>query len=323
MKRITEIRTYLMGVAILCVMFFHTSGFFVVPEFLTFFQTYGYLGVDIFFFLSAYGLYYSLTKQTPLKQWYKRRFIRIVPAFVCVILFHECVVWIFGDSPYEGSFGLFAKNFLHYFVVFWYIPALLSFYLFFPFLYKHRKYVLLLFLPITIFSFWIPSVLLDVLGSKDYVNAINGFFFRIPVFLLGLIWADNETVIYNKMNIWLIRLLVCASFSFFVLFYLGMLYVLGPRVFIYLIFILPAIICLCFLCKQYVFPLSPFLEFCGKYSLELYLLHVIFKSLVINKLIFTDINANYTFIGAYVLSFPCAWLFSKGLSMVLNYKLNK
>lgn len=42
---------------------------------------FGYVGVDIFFFLSAYGLCHSFMSGN-IKQFYFKRFVRIVPVFL-------------------------------------------------------------------------------------------------------------------------------------------------------------------------------------------------------------------------------------------------
>lgn len=48
-RMISRLRTYMMGVSILWVVLFHTSGIFILPPALRSFQNTGYLGVDIFF----------------------------------------------------------------------------------------------------------------------------------------------------------------------------------------------------------------------------------------------------------------------------------
>ena len=56
---ISEKRTLLMGVAMLSIMLFHQGWIWGWNPFFAFFHFYGNWGVDIFFFVSGFGLYYS------------------------------------------------------------------------------------------------------------------------------------------------------------------------------------------------------------------------------------------------------------------------
>ena len=89
---ISESRGILMGVATLIVAFFHcySYNFYkVMPtEFLgsifMFLRKMGNIGVDIFLFLSAIGLFFSFSKNSNLKDFYKKRVLRIVPSILIV-----------------------------------------------------------------------------------------------------------------------------------------------------------------------------------------------------------------------------------------------
>ena len=70
-NKISLNRGALMGFAIMWVFLFHVGGI-GVPWIDTFCSK-GYLGVDIFFFLSGWGLCYSLSKDPNITQFYKRR----------------------------------------------------------------------------------------------------------------------------------------------------------------------------------------------------------------------------------------------------------
>ena len=78
---LSRYRTYIMGVAMICIMLFH-QGWITQP--LGLFQLYGCHGVDIFFFVSGFGVYFSLQKHT-LWDFYKRRIKRnySVKAVLC------------------------------------------------------------------------------------------------------------------------------------------------------------------------------------------------------------------------------------------------
>lgn len=88
-------RDEIKGVAILWVVFFHAqlglSGFWYDV------QKIGYGGVDIFFFLSGFGLYHSLSRDTDLGRYFMRRAARLLPAY-----WPFCLVWLAVMIPLSG-----------------------------------------------------------------------------------------------------------------------------------------------------------------------------------------------------------------------------
>lgn len=67
-----------MGLSILAVMFFH---FGIEMPLLHTISLYGWIGVDMFIFLSAIGLCFSLEKNPCITDYYKRRLLRILPTW--------------------------------------------------------------------------------------------------------------------------------------------------------------------------------------------------------------------------------------------------
>lgn len=83
-------RNYLMGVAMLLVIVFHFFCWVTNPIGKL---NIGFIGVDIFLFLSGFGLSYSFEKNG-LLDFYKRRIIRIYPTyFLAVTLTYIFVKW--------------------------------------------------------------------------------------------------------------------------------------------------------------------------------------------------------------------------------------
>ena len=73
-------RNELKGIAILWVVLFHAQlglsglGYQI--------QRIGYGGVDLFFFLSGFGLYHSLERSSDLRGYLKRRCERLLPSYL-------------------------------------------------------------------------------------------------------------------------------------------------------------------------------------------------------------------------------------------------
>lgn len=84
LSQISYHRNSIMGIAILWIMMYHMpylnsiAGSLIGSAILI-----GFCGVDIFFFLSSFGIYYSFQKQQTLKSFYKKRILRILPK-ICI-----------------------------------------------------------------------------------------------------------------------------------------------------------------------------------------------------------------------------------------------
>lgn len=131
-KLLSEYRTQIMGFAILWIILHHI-GFFSMYAFnpiVNFFIKLGSCGVDIFLVLSSFGLYMSYSNNSDIKRFYKRRLIRILPAFLIIVLFFH--IKHLGESL---SIGFWISEFLAN----WYISFILLAYLFYPLIYYKKK----------------------------------------------------------------------------------------------------------------------------------------------------------------------------------------
>jgi peptidoglycan/LPS O-acetylase OafA/YrhL len=129
-------RDSIMGLAILWVIFLHSgidfgkTGF--ISYFISFIKYTGYLGVDIFFFVSGFGLMVGRCKKKyTVCSFYKRRFKRIMPMYW---FFLSLSLILFGTTKNLSSifidytgFGFLIFNNGH-----WFISAILLCYLIFP-----------------------------------------------------------------------------------------------------------------------------------------------------------------------------------------------
>lgn len=190
-----DIRTYrsaLMGVAILWVMFFH--GGVRLPIFVK-----GYIGVDIFFFLSAIGLCYSFDKNPDLWSFYKKRIFRIIPTWwiamavamsIFSFVFHSNhptnigeVILMFSGVGYWIQ-GFFEPS-LRVVYYEWYIPTLLLFYLAFPLIAKFKS----LFLFVLIMLWEIFMWYIKFQGMLDIHSSIFRLSIpRVSIFMYGILY---------------------------------------------------------------------------------------------------------------------------------------
>lgn len=137
-KQISESRPYIMGLAIFFILIYH-----IVPKpvdiqhlYLMPFQV-GCVGVDMFLFVSGFGLYYSWTKNSELHHFYKSRFLRVWLPFIIYMVFYTA---FFNKGI---LFFLREASLLDYFIgkifLWWYIPCIIIFYALFPLMYKIIK----------------------------------------------------------------------------------------------------------------------------------------------------------------------------------------
>ncbi len=278
---ITKYRSAIMGVAILWIFLLH-SGPCGIP-FYDLIISFGWMGVDIFFFLSALGLSYSLKKCQSKLEFYKRRVVRIIPTWWLVLFimhmlgiivttimpelpfyyprgYIQILLWYTGIGYWIN--GLLENPLCCYYE--WYIPTLLLFYLITPFLYKRKTAMLFLLL--------IMSVIISFIFSYfEFLYSLHLSYQRIPVFILGFIVyrVISGEIKWGK---W-------CGFFLLLMSLLGLLLVLLSIWFngIYIkyvpfFFMLPILIILGQIIK--VTKTNLLFSFLGLISLEIYLLHL-------------------------------------------------
>ena len=137
-------RAFLMGISILWIIAFHYCYYSALlsNSALKFLFGRGYLGVDIFMFLSAYGLCHSYVRNGALK-FYGRRAQRIFPMYLVFLL---VVLTIYGSNYEDSPWLLFFYQITGLAVfrqvdVEWFIPALICLYVTFPLIFKGVKFI--------------------------------------------------------------------------------------------------------------------------------------------------------------------------------------
>ena len=283
-KKISVFRSQIMGFAILWIILFH---FYKIlnPEYLIFPISIGYGGVDVFLFLSGFGIFYSWKKDNRIGSFYKKRFLRIFPAFAIVVLAKDILTKSLSLATLSklSMFGLWLPIPHTY----WYISAIMAFYFLFPFYMKfYSKYKEKSLWTMILVGVFMTSIYTFINHSDSYRNDVIFFLSRIPIFFIGVTFGrlSVDGLCLNKNKI--IMMLVLAIVS------LGILYV-TQQLFSYtflqntalnnypFIFLTP------FLCVMLPVILSKTpiwinrtLSFLGTISLELYLIHLLFITLV-------------------------------------------
>lgn len=217
---ISRYRTALMGFAALWVMLYHEwislFGGSVLGYAERFITGMGYYGVDIFFFLSGMGLVFAIGKY-PLKEFYKRRFVRVlIPYLIAVTVCWFTRQW----SPAFYFKTLVGYNFwaVDIYTVLWFIYAIMTVYLLFPLYYAllrrfSRKGLF------TALALVVWVLLSAALGSILRTD-LYGFLNRVPIFLTGVLageWAKEKKQIlfgWKHLAISIFALLLGVVFFF-------------------------------------------------------------------------------------------------------------
>ncbi|MCR4802764.1 MAG: acyltransferase, partial [Lachnospiraceae bacterium] len=180
---LSKYRGQLMGLAIIFVALFHSSldHSYLIVDMLCFG---GDMGVDIFFLISGFGMYYAFLKKPKLLQFYMKRVSRIVPAWFIVNLIIR-----FQEDDLTSIDKLFLLKTMTGFsfwidgnLYFWYVSAILAFYLITPlfmFLYQKKKH----------YAYLTFSIIWFLLLGMSFVAHNASYFiflFRWPVFFLGI-----------------------------------------------------------------------------------------------------------------------------------------
>lgn len=187
LELLSKYRTHIMGAAMMWIMFFH-SPYSGNSEVITFLHKIGFYGVDMFLLLSGLGLYYSMRKSKGVLDFYKKRAVRILPAYLLVtvcwylffktdVSFGDTVLSILGVNYFRGT----VYNRPPYFD--WFLPTLFALYLLTPLYDKLFQRVECKW-KLTALASMISPVLC-MIGVWTGRQPLEGTFVRIPDFLIG------------------------------------------------------------------------------------------------------------------------------------------
>ena len=238
----------------------------------------GYLGVDIFIFLSAIGLCYSMERNT-VPQFFKNRFSRVavpwliimIPVFIVenMILCKEGLLEVLFDTSTLRYW--FDNDNRH---TPWFVPFIVSLYIFFPLIYKihiKTRYI-------GTYALFITTIIFNVFCNMypNYIYSTFTFCFaRLPIFFFGIMLAGyikGDMKTFKKPLVYLLLLIIGAIYIcwYFVDIPLGIDMMIAGVVAIGIILFYSYVI------KPIIHrSISKILVFIGAVSLEIYLIHTV------------------------------------------------
>lgn len=190
---LTEHRLSVFGIALIWIFFRHTyfynSFSYGIFDYIV---QIGDIGVDVFMFLSAYGLCFSYKKNNDKKYFYKRRLLRILPSvFALLFVFALVDTFVFGAGLSHCINPLYWFNSLY--STYWFIGAIILFYAVFPFLYEgiaklkcNQVYVV-----IGAFLVAVLCVMLILRTKNSQLYQLVVYSARIPILIIGMLMATT------------------------------------------------------------------------------------------------------------------------------------
>lgn len=316
---LSKYRSQLMGLAIIWIILFHSNldvSYFKIFDLI---KSIGNAGVDIFMFVSGFGIYYSLSKGVSIKTFYKNRLRRILPYYLPIVIIFSLYLYYKGFWDVD----IVIKNILllSYWTIpdltkvfDWYIPAILVIYVAVPlFYYFYKKSKIISTLSVIIFFYILSFLVIDTPFATLQLVTM-----RIPTFVIGFCIADysqnHKNAKLSPLGILLCILGLIVGFGFLhYLFYYFPDQFSHYAMYGFALFIFP-------LCMFYVYFFSlfskykfPILNFLGKNTLYLYIFHErILKILELNEI------GPYTDWLAFVLTFIMAIGWSKFVDYVIS-----
>ena len=225
----------------------------------------GYIGVDIFMFLSAYGLSFSYEKNN-LKGFYSRRFSRLFPMYAYFLGLLFLILYAFADAHFSLSeiikisvcqfTGLAVFSFFNCEME-WFMPALIILYVCFPLL------------------FWLVRIIIRRCGNKGEISIIlfslllgvllkdiiyENLAYRLPLIITAIIFYFRRDSLEHLFKL-SIFCLICS--------------VLTCRDLLENSMIIPVFMVILSFLNVSSFVCDHFLKFIGAHTLEIYLAQVI------------------------------------------------
>lgn len=276
---ISKYRGELFGLSIISIIFLHVFENFSAlsnnPVYSVYFGAVGSVGVDIFLFLSGFGIWFALEKKPRITEFYIKRINRVVIPYCLVGIVYWVLVDFLMKKVSVGRF-LYDYTMLSFWGEgirsYWYISLICILYFAAPFVAQIKKTPFIV-LNLAIIA---ASVVLFLI-NRDYFSKIEIGILRINVFLIGLYCAKlarRGEIISNKLMLFF-------AFSVPLKIAVGLADFPFARIFnaYYAVFL----IVLYMLIRRRIQDGRLFFKaigFVGNYTLELYLIHVSMRSLL-------------------------------------------
>lgn len=166
------------------------------------FAFFGHYGVQLFIFISGYGLFLSYRdKQITWWKFMEKHLLKLYPVYILAVLVYFLIFPVQFHRlpfPWEIKFAiydlLFIQNFMPHLVYkmvgpWWFFSLIVQLYIIFPFILAlFKRYGIKAIISIGLIA-WVTTLIVNpIVGKWDY-NLYYFFVSRLPVFCLGILFA--------------------------------------------------------------------------------------------------------------------------------------
>ena len=222
---LSKYRSELMGLSAISILICHAPGNGVLmPAILNKILSLGTYGVDVFFFLSGFGLWFSLENHFKnsgggITKWYQKRYLRLLVPYLIIAIPYSIAHCIIKEESYWFIPNyVFTLTFWTKHIGAWFIDALIPIYLLTPALFKgfkkvHNNWRIMLILCI------IPLILAIIPNNSiepryTIWGNIQFVLLRVPSFIFGMWLAPY---IKQEKKVPYIGLIIISSILFFLI----------------------------------------------------------------------------------------------------------
>lgn len=345
MAKYTEI-DYMRGIGALCVVLIHTVAFSVTVKPFNNMATVIHLinlsvkfAVPLFFFISGFVLFNKYSGKIHLADFYKKRFLSVVPQYILISFTYMFYHVFFGASISKTQFFsnlVFGESSYHL----WFFIVLIQFYLFYPMIQKlylsckDRTGLLVTIMLIqTAYSIISYVVFPNISVISPYLYRLKTIVLLSNIFylLFGMYLRDNYQELktyFSRINAFPLATIYCLFILGWGLFEIiplreGYSYGLIPPIYragllalrpLSMIFVMPLLFVVAI--KSVNTRIDSWIIRIGKYSFGIYLIHLFFNEAIIKILARFNIDWNdfafypILFLGTMFLSYYCCVILS-------------
>lgn len=308
-------RNELLAIGMLWLALFHSHVSFSFKSINFVLETCGYGGVDIFMFLSGFGLYYAYKKENKYLDFIKKRLIKILPYNIII-----CIIWKF---VYDRGLAATILDALGLSILFranligWYTSLMVILYLLTP-LYmklfnKAEKECT--------FSFILLILIICLLKGNGTFTYI---WFRSAVYILGIYFGYLND---NGKNINWIILIILMIIGWILMYYTYHNFGSDIQHVLPLILITPGLCLLLAFILDKITILNKPLNYISKYTYQFYLIHVTLIDVMYanyDKLFISIPGFDWLFnLCGIIIAFVLAVIFVKVIESVKHIIINK
>lgn len=322
---LSKYRNQLYGLSILWIMIFHVYETFQSQLTFNWISSViflnGYIGVDLFLFLSGISMHYAMKKYDELNlknivNFYRRRIWKILKVYIVF-----CIPFLVVRDLIVGhDFSKFVKQlcFLDNHVSsFWYLFAIIICYLIYPFIEKclrnEKKNII-----IAILILYISSLFIMEKYIPGFFEAYEVLLTRIPIFVIGALYSSkvckNDRVTLGEWSVLLLIILLKSPVVYGLSYIDAGVAAVVSRLLLGGIGVGVAFLAL-FLVKVYENTvIDSFIKKIGTFTLEIYVFHIAFRGVFLVALSYVGIEiTEYHQIILFGIAYICISLIGSGI----------